>query len=204
MTAPRPCDALLGLKDGQTFRSTTCLTMRRQFSGNTTFVRKSRVSLLFIFLLVAHPMTFADTQPIRLDGRFDDWTGSEEIEAPSASTLLRSVRVNNSQDYLFVELQLNREIVLQEPNPVALFADTDGDPATGRRTGGIGADVQYNFGALEAIRHSDGIATPVSHTEIGISWVPTFSADRFELALPLTLFGGPERRQRSRPGNRRA
>lgn len=155
-------------------------------------VRPGALTALGIMMVLGHiPALAADSEPIRLDGQFEDWGAREPVLAPSDNTLIRSVRVTNGKDNIFLAVQLNREITIQADNPLTLLVDTDQDPSTGLRVGSLGADVQYKFGSLEAIRHADGIPASVPHPEIGISWAPTFSSDRYEISLPLELFGKP-------------
>jgi hypothetical protein len=135
------------------------------------------------------PVVAAEPQPVWLDGRFEDWSDRKAVSAPSHSNLIRSVRVTNGKDNIFIAVQLNREITIQKENPLTLLADTDGNPSTGLRVGSLGADVQYNFGSLEAIRYVGDVAVSVPHPEIGISWAPSFSSDQYEISLPLALFG---------------
>lgn len=166
--------------------------MRFIFAGITNIPRRWTVAVLTSMLAFAHlPALSADSQPIRLDGRFDDWDDKKPVRAPSGNSLVRSLRVANGKDNIFLEVQLDREITIQKENSLTLFADTDRDPSTGLRIGSLGADVQYKFGSLEAIRYDDGVPVPVPHPEIGISWAPTFSSARYEISLPLELFGQP-------------
>ena len=170
--------------------------MRRQFAVKAISSRPGTVAVLSIMMLLGNvPALPADSQPIRLDGRFEDWDDRKPILAPSNNTLIRSLRVTNGKDNIFLAVQLGHEITINKKNPLTLLADTDGDPSTGLRVGSLGADVQYKFGSLEAIRYVDGVPASVSHPEIGISWAPTFSSDRYEISLPLELFGqpGPDR-----------
>ena len=166
--------------------------MRRQFAVKAIFPRPGTVAILSVIMVLGHvPALSADSQSIRLDGRFEDWEDRKPVSAPSHNTLVRSLRVTNGKDHIFLAVQLSREVTIQSKNPLTLFADTDGDPSTGLRVGSLGADVQYKFGSLEAIRYVDGIPASVPHAEIGISWAPTFSSDRYEISLPLELFGQP-------------
>ena len=170
--------------------------MRRQFAVKAIFTHPATLAVLSVFIVLGHvPALPADSQPIQLDGRFEDWDDKTPVLAPSDNTLVRSLRVTNGKDNFFLAVQLNREITIQSKNPLTLLADTDGDPSTGLRVGSLGADVQYKFGSLEALRYVDGIPVSVPHPEIGISWAPTFSSDRYEISLPLELFGqpGPDR-----------
>lgn len=166
--------------------------MRLQFAVKAIFPRPGTVAVLSLIMVLAHlPALPADSQPIRLDGRFEDWDDKKPVSAPSYSTLIRSIRVTNGKDNIFLAVQLNREITIHKKNPLTLLADTDRDPSTGLRVGSLGADVQYKFGSLEAIRYVDGVPASVPHPEIGISWAPSFSSDRYEISLPLELFGQP-------------
>jgi hypothetical protein len=147
------------------------------------------MTALSLALVFAHiPVLAEDPGIIRLDGHFGDWDEHEVVMAPADNDLVRSVRVTNGQNNVFIAVQLSREITIQKENSLALLVDTDGDTSTGRRVGSLGVDVQYNFGSLEAIRYVDGKPATVPHAEIGIIWAPTFSADRYEISLPLALF----------------
>jgi hypothetical protein len=166
--------------------------MRRQFTVEAISPRIGTVAVLSVMMALVHfPALSADAQPIRLDGRFEDWDDRKPVLAPSHNTLIRSLRVTNGKDNIFLAIQLDREITIQAKNPLTLLVDTDGNPSTGLRVGSLGADVQYKFGSLEAIRYVDGVPASVPHTEIGISWAPTFSSDRYEISLPLALFDQP-------------
>ncbi|MGK0241136.1 MAG: endonuclease/exonuclease/phosphatase family metal-dependent hydrolase [Candidatus Pelagisphaera sp.] len=169
--------------------------MRLKFAVKAIFPQPGTMTVLSLMMVLAYlpalPALSADSQPVRLDGRFEDWDDRKPVSAPSHSTLIRSVRVTNGKDNIFLAVQLSREITIQKNNPLTLFADTDRDSLTGLRVGSLGADVQYKFGSLEAIRYVDGISTSVPHPEIGISWAPSFSSDRYEISLPLELFGQP-------------
>ena len=164
--------------------------------GTGTSKRRTfAIAVLGLVMAFAHlPTLPADFKPIRLDGRFEDWDDRKRVSAPSGNRLLHSIRITNGKDNVFLAIQLSREISIQKENPLTLLADTDSDPSTGLRVGSLGADVQYNFGTLEAIRHIDGHPVSVAHPEIGISWAPTFSSDRYEISLPLDLFelSGPD------------
>lgn len=143
-------------------------------------------------ILTQSAVLAADPSIIRMDGRFDDWEDKKAAASASSNNLVESVKVANGKDDVFVAVQLSREINIQKENPLTLIVDTDSDPSTGRRIGALGVDVQYNFGSLEAIRYIDGDPISISHTEIGISWAPSFSSNIYEISMPLRLFGPPE------------
>ena len=143
-------------------------------------------------MLLSAPVWSAESEAMRLDGRFDDWADIIAVAAPSSAALIRATRITNDEHYLFIAVELQHEVVLQQENPLLLLADTDGDASTGLQIDSLGADVQYDFGELAAFRHVAAQRQSVSHTELGIMWAPTFSSNRYEIALPLSLFGNPE------------
>lgn len=150
----------------------------------------SRSSLLVVAAMLPATIAAADSIPVLMDGRFADWDGREKV-LPAQSDLVESAQIALGENDIFIAIKLKREVNIQQDNPLTLLADTDGNAATGMRVGAMGVDVQYNFGTLRAIRHRDDAAVDVSQAEIGITWAPTFSSDRYEISLPRKLFGNP-------------
>ncbi|MDY7108027.1 MAG: endonuclease/exonuclease/phosphatase family protein [Planctomycetota bacterium] len=107
-------------------------------------------ALLLTLLFLPLGCEAANSPPIVLDGRFDDWTSVpaavvDEADAPRAEVDFRAVRIADESDLVHVLLDLGegRKLNIQRLDGCArLLLDSDGDPATGRTMYGLpGVDV---------------------------------------------------------------
>lgn len=149
----------------------------------------------------------------RVEGEFHEWTGAalvEEVGDDANSTDIRRVWVQHDADWLYVRVELDQLLNIQEDNGLTLFLDLDDNPNTGRSQGGslgahgVGAELEWTFGqrrgewygptANGAGGGSAGIA--MGHGAIGLASAPTFAASEFEIALRRGArpagAGGPE------------
>ncbi|HJO03058.1 MAG TPA: endonuclease/exonuclease/phosphatase family protein [Acidobacteriota bacterium] len=139
------------------------------------------LSLLSMVTSGATPTrTWAYPGAIVIDGKFADWDallGSAHTAADLA--------VADSGRFLYFHFRLPQEAILQGTSDAVLLLDADADAATGRRAFGIGADVEWRFGARSGTRHAGAQRIGLHPADIGLVTAPTVSARRFELALEL-------------------
>ena len=57
---------------------------------------------------------------------------------------IQGCKIDNDQDYLYLNFALNIETNLQNGSGLELYVDTDNDPSTGAEYNGIGADLETN------------------------------------------------------------
>ena len=124
----------------------------------------------------SHPATIA------VDGEGGDWQSVPVRHADAGdgeAVALERLWVAHDSNHLFLRIELNRAIRLQEDNQLILYLDTDDDPNTGTKALGLGADVTWTFGKRTG-RVGD---KAVGHATLGLHALPTVRADVFEVAL---------------------
>ncbi len=126
-------------------------------------------------------------QCVVIDGNFDDWKTIETNYRDSFNDGNQldfvEMAVTNDQDFLKIRLKLSKPIVLSENNSIYLEIDADNDESTGYRINGIGAEFGWNFGGRFGYYNKSRNATLLSHKDLGISYLPTFESDEFEIYI---------------------
>ena len=143
---------------------------------------------LTLFLSVfTFGIIFAQALPIGLDGKFDDWTSGaasfEDTQNDGAAFDLRSFKVANDSDFLFIQLAVNKEIQLNSGNNLYLEIDGDNNASTGYYVNGIGAELGINFGTKTFYFNTTSGTTEISPYDIGFIALPTVTSDTFEIAI---------------------
>jgi len=132
------------------------------------------------------------------DGELDEWEGLAPAwvdpsgDAAPSGLDLGTLHLADDGEALFLALDVQRETILQdgpdEPagTDLTLFLDQDADAATGLPVGEMGAEIEVRFGRREVLLHGQGdepeVLTPGA---FGVQTLPTHSATRFEIRLPL-------------------
>lgn len=128
-------------------------------------------------------------QQIVLDEHFEDWADvvfkySDPVgDVPANGIDFTDVYLANDDRFLFVYFQLNREVNLQENNDITLMIDVDNNENTGKKVGGIGADIVYNFGKRHGFLYIGNNTFLVYHNHVGLVTSPTVTSNRFEIAI---------------------
>lgn len=126
---------------------------------------------------------------IAIDGGFDDWALSDLLytdalgDDGNSGIDLGELYVSSTSDYLFVSIEVGKEINFQDNNSLVLYIDTDDDKETGRLIQGIGADLEFRFGDRTGTFRAPGISTQIRHADIGYFFGPTVTSDRFEFII---------------------
>ena len=141
------------------------------------------------------PDTDYTTQPARiyLDEEGEDWQdlpvrGTDIGDADGLD--IERLWLAHSEHYLFLRIELGNAVNLQEDNALTLHLDADNDPTTGKRALGIGAELSWTFGERTGQVFRDGASEEVSHADIGLSSLPTVTAETFEIALDRSVEPG--------------
>lgn len=130
--------------------------------------------------------------PITIDGAFADWLNVPILySSPSGTGApgqidFGQLQVANDQRFLFVRIELGKEIILQESNNLQLLIDTDLNAATGTSFNGIGADLIWSFGQRSGLRQQPGQSTTLFHSDIRLRSAPTVSSSVFEFCIDRT------------------
>lgn len=124
----------------------------------------------------------AQPQQIYVDGEGGDWTDlsvGHADEGDGENVGIERLWTAHSDEYLFLRIELSQAVNLQEDNSVTLHLDTDNNPGTGGKSGGVGADASWTFGE----RRGQVGKSEVGHAALGIHSLPTVQSDVFEIAL---------------------
>jgi endonuclease/exonuclease/phosphatase family metal-dependent hydrolase len=128
-----------------------------------------------------------------LDDSFDDWQNSVSIFSDSGEDALpgninfTDIRISDDKDRLYIYFNTNKELNIQSDNNLTLYLDIDSDSNTGIRTGGIGADLIYEFGRRRGTFFAGPFQYSLSHRQIGLVTSPTVTSQEFELCLSRTF-----------------
>ncbi len=132
-------------------------------------------------------------QSIWIDESYEDWaiyptlhtdpTGDGAINGVDFSTL----KISNSENYLFFYLEVGKEILLQEDNSIHLYIDTDNNPLTGAEEHGIGAEIVFHFGGRSGKFYSPFGVVNLSQNQLQFVSSPTVSSEVFEFAISRNL-----------------
>ncbi len=138
--------------------------------------------------MVRAPVGGYAAQPARIyvDEQGEDWANLSvrHTDAGDGNDVgLERLWTAHSERYLFLQLELGQAINLQEGNALTLYLDTDDDPTTGTDTLGVGAELAWTFGERSGQVFRDGDSKEITHTDIGLTSLPTVQADTFEIAL---------------------
>jgi len=141
---------------------------------------------LFIFFPL---IIYSQADHIFVDGCFNDWQELSPLHIDSYEDQQRGILdfgklwIANDEQYLFLRLEIEEELNLQELNDITLFLDTDVNSSTGSQIHGIGAELEWVFGQRNGVFAGGDNPVNVYHNDIGIVTSPTVSSDEFEIAL---------------------
>lgn len=144
------------------------------------------------------------------DGELDEWQGMAPAwrdpsgDGSPGGLDLGTLYLADDGESLFLALDVGRETILQnapdEPagTDLRLFLDQDARAQTGLQIGDLGAEVEIRFGRREVLRYGvrPGETEETEHLTpgaYGLQTLPTHSASRFEIRLPLPRSGHPLR-----------
>ena len=119
---------------------------------------------------------------IYVDGDGEDWASLPVRQADvgdGTGVGIERLWTAHSDRHLFLRLELDQALNLQEENDLTLLLDTDADTTTGRDTLGLGAELVWTFGE----RAGRFRGAEVAHADVGLTSLPTVTSDVFEIAL---------------------
>ncbi len=137
---------------------------------------------LLLLLLFSFNQIFAQSLPIEIDGEFDDWDQatllfSVDPTAPEPSGIhVKRVWAANDDRFLFLKIEIDREITLQETNPIVLLMDTDNNASNG-------AELRWVFGNRQGTFHHASVSHSIRYPNIRLRTAPTVSSSMFEIAI---------------------
>lgn len=129
------------------------------------------------------PALSAQPVPIVVDGRFEDWKTISPLfqpDRPEKAFDLTSLWATDDEDYLFLRIDLNQDILLQENNSLALYLDIDGQGVTGDLAG---AEIVFFFGERKGYIQHDGESLPIEYQALDLCTAPSTMGRSFELSI---------------------
>jgi endonuclease/exonuclease/phosphatase family metal-dependent hydrolase len=139
------------------------------------------------FSIACYSFAAAQSLPISIDSRFDDWseaTASYMDNASDGGSLeLLNFQVANDETYLFLRIELDDELELTDNNNLSLYMDIDNNPSTGTAINGIGAELQIRLGDRLAWIKNGNATLEFSLYDLGFFAQPSVSAKTFEMAI---------------------
>lgn len=139
------------------------------------------VSLLFVSLT-------ARAQIVYLDESYNEWADIESLfEQDVSSTGLKTLKLTNDSRYLYLYLEFQEEIILQDGHSYRLLIDADANAQTGRAwsSGGntLGAELLVDFGSRDITAYLSNSTQEKSSYDMGMVNAPTVSSTQFEVVL---------------------
>jgi len=134
---------------------------------------------------------FCQTDRIFVDGSYSDWQSISPAYIDSTNDQItgeidfNQFWISNDNHYLFLRIDIDSEISLQNDNQITLYIDSDNEISTGMLESGIGAELKFIFGMRDGIINLDGSNISIIHKEIGLVTSPTVTSNQFEIALKL-------------------
>jgi endonuclease/exonuclease/phosphatase family metal-dependent hydrolase len=145
--------------------------------------------ILFLLSILSHTL-IPQALPITIDGEFDDWHGAtllfeSDVHTTAAHEGLAVKRLWGAHDdrFLFLRIELDREITLLENNPLVLLLDTDNDRSTGYESNTTGAELLWEFGERRGTFYTGTTGHSIRFRHIRLRTAPTVSSAEFEIAL---------------------
>jgi endonuclease/exonuclease/phosphatase family metal-dependent hydrolase len=154
---------------------------------HTNYIMKK--TLLLILFLFTSSLLFAQSLPIEIDGDFDDWQDATliyEIDqvAPAPDGIhVRRVWAANDDRFMFLKIEVDREITLLENNPLILLIDSDNDTSTGYDPNNIGAELRWVFGNRQGTFYQSSNTHNIQFQHIRLRTAPTVTSNTFEIAI---------------------
>jgi endonuclease/exonuclease/phosphatase family metal-dependent hydrolase len=139
-------------------------------------------SALVFFCVLTTNLLIAQSLPIEMDGEFDDWEVAslmysidESAPAPTGIHVKR-VWAANDDRFLFIKIEVDRDISLQETNPLVLLIDTDNNASNG-------AELRWEFGSRRGSFQPGSTAHSIQYSNIRLRTAPTVTSSVFEIAI---------------------
>lgn len=147
---------------------------------------------VFVLLLSAFSIAIGQTHQIIMDGEFTDWADIDYLyndtigDTSGGSIDFGGLKAINDGNYLFIYIELNHEINLQEFLNSTLYIDSDKDVSTGLKIENIGAELEWTFGTKNGNYYVGNDTIPLFQWNIGIVTSPTVTSETFEISLELS------------------
>ena len=137
--------------------------------------------------------------PICVDGLFGDWVevpvAYSDNNGDAAEADFSIIKITYDSEFLFIYFRFNEgEFLMQDWNDFHLYLDSDNNSSTGKSFHGIGAELEWTFGARSGHQHLNGEQIEIYQNDLNLRIGPTITSQEFEIAIsreafPLTMNG---------------
>ena len=150
-------------------------------------------AVLFVstFMLLNPALLQSQSDRILMDGEFSDWEDVSYLyedavgDVAAGGVDFEGLKILNDETFLYLYIELNFEINLQESLNSTLYIDTDNNSATGLAIGSIGAELTWNFAAKSGMFYTGNNSTVIGHPDLRLRTFPTVSSEIFEISIGL-------------------
>ncbi len=145
--------------------------------------------LLSLMLNVFGPEVLR-SDPITIDGFFDDWAAVAVAYADAQGDGVQedviALKITNDDAFLYLNLTFSTpEFHLRRGNEIRLYIDADHNPETGLAIHGIGAELEWCFGCGNGVFHHGQDTTRLGPHSLTLRMLPSYMAQQFEVAFSL-------------------
>ncbi|MCA8960919.1 MAG: endonuclease/exonuclease/phosphatase family protein [Planctomycetes bacterium] len=146
---------------------------------------------VWLALVLFATLVHSDQAAIGIDEDFADWAPITPVvdaigDAGASGVDLLRLWLADDDDYLYVGLEVNTPLLLNDAHDVTLYLDTDANASTGLSVAGIGAELEWRFGDKSGVVRTGGSPTTIDQNDLGFRAAPTVTATRFECAISRT------------------
>lgn len=151
-------------------------------------MRPRSPALLTLMLCCAAGPVLAGSEPILVDGLFDDWAATVPAatdpsgDGGGSGVDFTSLWVANDENWLYIRFDTGVEVQPDEQQHISFALDTDLNAATGQSIAGIGAELVWNLGQRNGTFYAPG-SFGIDHRDIGLVVGATVSDTQFEIAI---------------------
>ncbi len=144
-----------------------------------------RISILISFITSLAMQVHGQ---ILIDEDFSDWQPSflkaDAVGGNQSGNLdLQKLWLTDDKDFLYIRLDLDREIKLQEDNKLGIQLDIDNNVNTGFKANGIGAELSIYFGDRDIFLNIGNVNQIITHEKIDLVSLPSVSSSKWEFRV---------------------
>jgi len=131
----------------------------------------------------------AAAERIFIDGQFSDWAKVTPMHVDPVGDGVEDgvdfgrLWVGHDRRFVFLRIDVGREINIQNNNALTFYLDADNDASTGAPVEGLGADLTWTFGDRSGQVFQNADTTAITHADVGLVTAPTVSSTTFEIAF---------------------
>ena len=124
--------------------------------------------------------------PICIDGLFGDWVEVPVAYSDNNDDAVEAdfsiLKITYDSEFLFIYFRFNEgEFLMQDWNDFHLYLDSDNNSSTGTSFHGIGAELEWTFGARSGYQHFNGEQIEIYQNDLNLRIGPTITSQELSL-----------------------